>query len=384
MMIDAVFTSIFCIAVLASLVISVLLSKDPPDRSERAFNELSLTAAVFIVINLLAFLFDGNPAFRAFLFVLNLLGFLSIDVLLIVFSRYLEILIHKDEKEEKFPINAAVLLSLCRSFLTLVLTLSGEVFTIDADGFYRPARLFFVPYLFSGIIMLVLLVYVNFGKTRLPKDENAVVNLYLLTPIPAVIVEMFYDAYFLTGMFLTLSILLLYLLIQGKIIRNAKIRENLLEELSSKDQLTGLFNRRAYYQRLTCAAKEENVGILFCDINGLKHTNDTVGHAAGDRLILRFSEMLKDVFESDDIFRISGDEFVVLVAQTEEKAMKEKVDALHALVFLADSIAAIGFSFGKGDDLEFLIADAEAKMYAEKRTQYESGIVVNERSGKKM
>ena len=98
-----------------------------------------------------------------------------------------------------------------------------------------------------------------------------------------------------------------------------------LEEKSTVDELTKVSNRNAMNDRVDalCSGKTalpKTMGIAFADLNGLKAVNDTEGHDAGDRLLIRAAAMLKIAFSDHDIYRAGGDEFVVLCADmTEEK-----------------------------------------------------------------
>ena len=78
--------------------------------------------------------------------------------------------------------------------------------------------------------------------------------------------------------------------------------------------LTGLLNRRAYDNTCKMLIGNCQVGVIFCDVNSLKYTNDIFGHEAGDKLIKSFASILKNSFRNDETFRISGDEFVILLS----------------------------------------------------------------------
>jgi two-component system cell cycle response regulator len=100
-----------------------------------------------------------------------------------------------------------------------------------------------------------------------------------------------------------------------------KIQEllNELKNLSIKDQLTGLFNRRGF---LTMGAHhikqylrdKKNYLVMFCDMDGLKNINDNYGHKEGDIAICAMAKVLEDSFRDSDIIgRLGGDEFTVLL-----------------------------------------------------------------------
>jgi diguanylate cyclase (GGDEF)-like protein len=95
--------------------------------------------------------------------------------------------------------------------------------------------------------------------------------------------------------------------------------EKRLQELAERDPLTSLFNRRRFRQELDqqLALAERygtDVALIMIDLDGLKQTNDTYGHRAGDRLLVGVAEILNRELRTSDICsRISGDEFAALL-----------------------------------------------------------------------
>ena len=96
-----------------------------------------------------------------------------------------------------------------------------------------------------------------------------------------------------------------------------------LESLSLTDHLTGLNNRRGFFtlgqQQMKIAKRLRKESFLvYIDVDGLKKVNDTLGHAAGDRLLQALAGMLRETLrESDVIARIGGDEFAVLAMRSQ-------------------------------------------------------------------
>ena len=103
--------------------------------------------------------------------------------------------------------------------------------------------------------------------------------------------------------------------------RELKLRAELgsVWDMASKDALTGVKNKHAYALAETelnnaiAAGKTPVFALAVCDVNGLKHVNDSKGHSAGDDYICCASQMIADVFPCSPVFRIGGDEFAVLV-----------------------------------------------------------------------
>ncbi len=98
-----------------------------------------------------------------------------------------------------------------------------------------------------------------------------------------------------------------------------KERQEKIDYLSYHDYLTGLYNRRFYEEELSRLDTERNLPITLVmgDINGLKLTNDAFGHLVGDKLLKKVSEVMKKECRVDDIIaRVGGDEFMLLLTNT--------------------------------------------------------------------
>jgi diguanylate cyclase (GGDEF)-like protein len=150
------------------------------------------------------------------------------------------------------------------------------------------------------------------------------------------------------------------------------------------DQLTGLPNRALFLDRLRRAVyravrhPDHLFAVLFLDLNGFKEVNDTLGHAAGDQLLLHVADRLRELLRSaDTAARLGGDEFVVLldglpdadaaefvVARVHE-ALKDSVDIDGREVRVSVSIG-LARSGDVGDDPEQILKQADAAMYRAK------------------
>lgn len=146
-----------------------------------------------------------------------------------------------------------------------------------------------------------------------------------------------------------------------------------LEKLSFEDSLTGTYNRHAlntymFYRRLW------NVGIVYCDVLGLKKINDNFGHKAGDDLIIRASTCLKEIFNDKNVYRVGGDEFLVLCRDIEEKVFLDKVQILRKKMKDYEVNMSLGYIWkSEVVDLDECVAQADKLMYEEKREFYKRG-----------
>ncbi len=99
-----------------------------------------------------------------------------------------------------------------------------------------------------------------------------------------------------------------------------------LKYLSMHDSTTGLYNRTFFEEKMKLLDKRNyiNIGLIVCDINGLKLVNDTMGHPAGDKLLKKVAELLKYSFKENSVIaRIGGDEFAILIPQCSESTIKK-------------------------------------------------------------
>ena len=111
-------------------------------------------------------------------------------------------------------------------------------------------------------------------------------------------------------------------------------KQKAVEYLSMHDYLTGLYNRRYMTDSLARLDTSRNYpfSIVAIDVNGLKLANDTFGHSVGDELLAKTADILRSNCRSDDIVcRIGGDEFVILLPQTDEKRRPRLESALIRL-----------------------------------------------------
>jgi diguanylate cyclase (GGDEF)-like protein/PAS domain S-box-containing protein len=155
---------------------------------------------------------------------------------------------------------------------------------------------------------------------------------------------------------------------------------------ASHDQLTGLPNRAAFFRRagqeLEARMPGQILGLLYCDLNGFKAVNDTHGHAAGDALLQLAAQRLVSVVRTTDpVFRVGGDEFVILLPSLPAVAaervidlMKQRIVKVFAPSFSVGSAAArVGIAVGTAmsppdaESADVLVDHADQAMYEHKR-----------------
>lgn len=156
--------------------------------------------------------------------------------------------------------------------------------------------------------------------------------------------------------------------------------ESRLLQLAHFDPLTGLANRAKFnidIEELLYQAKRNSTSfaVLFGDLDHFKHVNDSLGHEAGDQLLIAVSERLKYVLRhGDTVARLGGDEFVILLSSVHNfeqvAAVANKLMQLvEKPVALCDQSLHVGMSFGiaiypsDGDDAATLLRNADSALY---------------------
>jgi diguanylate cyclase (GGDEF)-like protein/PAS domain S-box-containing protein len=170
-----------------------------------------------------------------------------------------------------------------------------------------------------------------------------------------------------------------------KDVTQQKAIEEKLERMAYYDPLTGLPNRALFRDRLEHALiiaqrNHTEVALLFLDLDRFKYVNDTLGHDAGDQLLIDAAQRIKGVVrDSDTLARLGGDEFTLVLADVEDAtrvgAVADKViQVLQQPFQLGGSEAFIGASVGiamyprDGDDFVALTKNADTAMYLAKQS----------------
>ncbi|MEV6299930.1 GGDEF domain-containing protein [Actinoplanes sp. NPDC051861] len=154
-------------------------------------------------------------------------------------------------------------------------------------------------------------------------------------------------------------------------------QEAQLLRAAHSDRLTGLPNRTSFTAALEAAIGRGRFTVLFLDLDGFKRINDTLGHHAGDQLLVRVADRIRDSLRAGDVAaRFGGDEFLVLLDGVapgpELNVLVERLEtAVSAPYRLDDEFARVGVSIGwadgaAGSTVEQLLQEADRSMYRKK------------------
>ncbi len=167
----------------------------------------------------------------------------------------------------------------------------------------------------------------------------------------------------------------------GVSINNAKVFSRTLRE-AIRDELTGLYNRRFFNERLLdevdrCRRYGGTFSLLICDIDHFKEVNDNFGHPMGDKVLVQVAEVLRDNIRSSDmVARYGGEEFALLLLNTDKKLARSLAEQLRrtlaGTLFQEINGRQVTASFGvatfSDDSISFegLVAKADRALYLAK------------------
>lgn len=171
-----------------------------------------------------------------------------------------------------------------------------------------------------------------------------------------------------------------YLLLSMSIFLSYAIRHrnhvDMLHRLSYHDLLTNALNRNAFMDVLSQfrPGQYASAGIIYIDINGMKEINDFYGHHQGDKILITTVAKVFNLFKPDELFRIGGDEFVIITYDLTETDFYEKFNLLRN-IFCEKTNSPFSIATGScwvksPSDLNSLLQQADSAMYTDKKKFY--------------
>lgn len=347
---------VVCMVVLIILGGSVAFDKDELGKTTKLFLGLVVATVWALLMDFMNWVLDGELAFGEASYMFTLLSLCMGAVLAFIFVLYLGSYMDDmyDMKNIHISSKVCACLNVIAFAITLTLALSKHAFDF-VDGHYVVGEL----YDYVTAIPILTLVYmagyaIKHVKTIGIYDVIGVVG-YMVVMIIGALVEAQYS---IGTSYVGISVadVFIFVMLQSKIIGRVKQQKEMLskqvssqsEKLesmadiiteekknvekwirkSNTDELTGYYNRFAYETEVANLEKEgelANLVYISADVNGLKVVNDTLGHEAGDELIIGACECMEKCFGPyGKLFRTGGDEFVAIIYADDEQLEKIK------------------------------------------------------------
>lgn len=318
MRISIISTEILSIYILFIIEYGSLFEIKDRTKKNKAFILTTIMLLLVLIVDVTTWMLDGNEKYTKFLWVGNYFSY-SLGFLLTAFIT-VYVYLHISERIVvniwivKFMIIACVL----SEIMILLLTVNKWLFYIY-DGNYVIGKYYEYIKLYPITALLYNLLFIYKYRKVLEPHDTRVMMGFVSLPIVAILIHTIFPIVPLSYAYVacTLSILRMYIMSHAEQEKIHLLKEATLFEKSSTDNLTGLYNRNSYENDIAILNLEhdnEDIAFLSIDVNGLKNINDSLGHAAGDELIIGVGQCMKNYLSCyGKAYRIGGDEFVAIL-----------------------------------------------------------------------
>ena len=245
--------------------------------------------------------------------------------------------------------------------LNIVSLFTGIVFGLNEAGELVRGPIGFFPYVMCGLYMtfLIALLVIRSNKRWI----EILPIIFLTIALTSGLVFPFIFGSKFSQMFCTIMATSLFIYYVFTIL-----------ELAKKDALTGVLNREAYYVE-TRRDYKDITAIISLDMNGLKRINDTMGHAAGDEALVTLALcFMKAVKVRQSVYRMGGDEFVIVCRKTSEEDVKDLVRKIEENIAKTKYSCSIGYSYHNEGTIKLadLLRESDENMYSCKADFYKN------------
>ena len=402
---------IVCIFLTIILIINLAFEYKRSLRSSTLYLFLLLGTLFALFFDFITWALDGNLAYSNWTYVATTASLCSGSILAAILVMYLACYVD-DVYHIKAPYTSAHVCVVCNiiSFIiTLTLAITKTAFSLD-DGHYTTGVLYDVITVIPILTLLYMTIYLIRHIKIIGIHDFIAVIAYLSTMVFGALLEASYSIG-TTYVAIAIADVIIFSMLQNKTIEHEKRqRKNLSDEIdnqtkalasmagilenekknvqkwrtiSTTDELTGFFNRYAYEDEITkLGANEipEDFVYVSIDINGLKTINDTLGHIAGDELIVGACECLDICLgKYGKLYRIGGDEFVALIYADEQTLKKIQANIKketqkwcgEIVDHLSVSCGYVLFKEAKKLTIQQIAILADKRMYEEKSLFYQ-------------
>ena len=238
---------------------------------------------------------------------------------------------------------------------------TGIVFTVRDDGKMIRGPLGLLPYFVVGLYC-VFLIYLMIKHSKKQTTERIPIIFFCFAFFSGLILPFLigsdYSQLFCATIAISMFVYYVFSILQ----------------VTKLDPLTGLLNRQAYYSD-TSSEPEEISALVSIDMNGLKAINDNEGHLAGDKAISTLADcLIRAAKRKQPVYRVGGDEFVIVCRKTPENEVIELTKRIHKLVSETPYSCSVGYGYSSDGKktIDELLSESDEKMYAEKELYYKN------------
>lgn len=235
------------------------------------------------------------------------------------------------------------------------------VFSINRENQYARGTLFFVPFSITLFYILLLTLYPTKANRRNKTAERILMIGIMISICCSILFELIFRMSIMNYGVCAMGLCVFY------------IMQNV--NYFTSDPLTGAFNRQMYQHVLSRLEKSKGCVFALIDINDFKEVNDTYGHAAGDKVLVDFVEILTNCTNRvGKLYRIGGDEFMLIATKANPEDLRKAIE--KAQLDLEEK--NVEFAFGMGmyspkDNIQEVLGEVDKDMYRVKSEMKSSG-----------
>ena len=298
-----------------------------------------------LLLDTIIILLNGNDGLVASVILHIVVGvyFVLPPMFALLWLYYVDMTIFNDRKRLfKLSIIPGIIFIINLGFV-LASYFSDLIFNISDSNVFTRGSHHYIVVLTSFVMLMIANYDILKNKERVRKKEFGPLLLFSIPPVIAALILVLLKDVNMVWSSLVISELLIYIYIQSRI--------------TSTDFLTGLFNRREYETIIKDLSymkqKSLTVSGIMVDINDFKNINDLYGHRVGDEILVHVSKLLKSTIRSQDyVFRIGGDEFVIVIISDKKDVVNEIMNRIEHVVHDFNKQSpydfSISLSLGKG------------------------------------
>lgn len=354
--------------VILILTYALFTANDRTDKKVGIFTHLCIASFIEVILDAISYMSLNWSKYGELRNIISGLTFIIPFYLISVFLSYCYYKFKPIANISKKVFDIGIVYCIIQSIIGIVTSCLGILFYFE-DNVYKPG-IYYPIYIASfGLIFIYTIALIVSQAKAIHFKKVLSVIMFLVFPSIAVFINLLNEDMAFIAPSISFSLLFIYITLQVET-QDELIADNMSSiKLLNTDQLTDLGNRNAYNDRCrNCNIAGHEVGVLYADLNGLKYTNDTFGHNAGDKLLKDFANLLISYFRKNDIFRISGDEFIVIMPRIPVEVFNRKTAELKETISKMEMpIASVGFAYGTQENLMTLVNTAEENMYLDKK-----------------
>ncbi len=355
----------YAFLLLGLLLFIIYIKKYVVDYHRTLFKRMIIINMAMLVIEVLAWVFDGIVSPEAFFlnYAFNWLLIFLEPVMASMWVSYVDYKINESRKRLKkrlYYLHASIL-----GFVILIVNIFYPVaFEIDSNNVYHRGSLLWIilVYVFAMIVYSVIISFKN--RQVLTGSMLVGISLFALIPVVSSLVQMLVYGVILHWALAALGIVFAYLLLET--ISNSKDYLTLLQTRSKSDE---------YIK--SKIEMEHTFGVIMIDLDNFKVMNDEYGHKNGDNILFHFSKILIDTFsESGFVARYGGDEFIITFDQSVRKTdlmykqeIKERILSYDKFDLLSQLKFSFGSTYYKPEEpqtMDELMFEVDRLMYLDK------------------